>query len=128
MYCKYCGERIEDGSRVCRYCGKEQKQKGNVHAEGDYNVNSIAIRGGTYIGSKARTPQSISISGQAGAQIKKTVGITDRSTNIDNRGGLIQRSAIGSSEGRIRICPYCGKELNLPKPPRFCPYCGEQMK
>ncbi|MCL2143696.1 MAG: zinc ribbon domain-containing protein, partial [Methanomassiliicoccaceae archaeon] len=24
-------------------------------------------------------------------------------------------------------CPYCGEELNLPKPPKFCPYCSEQL-
>ena len=51
----------------------------------------------------------------------------DRSTNVDNRGGLIQRSAIGGSEERLRICPYCGKELNFPKTSRFCPYCREQI-
>lgn len=25
-------------------------------------------------------------------------------------------------------CPYCGEELNLPKPPKFCPYCSEQLQ
>ena len=24
-------------------------------------------------------------------------------------------------------CPYCGEDLNLPKPPKFCPYCSEQL-
>ncbi len=27
----------------------------------------------------------------------------------------------------FRVCPYCGKSLNLPKTPRFCPYCGEGL-
>ncbi|MDR2866700.1 MAG: zinc ribbon domain-containing protein [Methanomassiliicoccaceae archaeon] len=27
----------------------------------------------------------------------------------------------------FRVCPYCGKELDLPKPPRFCPYCAERF-
>lgn len=26
------------------------------------------------------------------------------------------------------ICPYCGKDLNLPKNPRFCPYCKEKLQ
>ena len=25
------------------------------------------------------------------------------------------------------ICPYCGKELKLPKTPHFCPYCKEKL-
>jgi len=25
-------------------------------------------------------------------------------------------------------CPYCGEELNLPRPPKFCPYCSEQLQ
>jgi HAMP domain-containing protein len=27
----------------------------------------------------------------------------------------------------ISCCPYCGKELNFPKPPKFCPYCREKL-
>ena len=27
----------------------------------------------------------------------------------------------------IQICPYCGKALNFPKPPKFCPYCKEKL-
>ena len=27
----------------------------------------------------------------------------------------------------MSICPYCGKALNFPKPPKFCPYCKEQI-
>lgn len=29
---------------------------------------------------------------------------------------------------KFRMCPYCGKELNLPKPPNFCPYCAERFR
>jgi rubrerythrin len=67
----------------------------------------------------------INYGGDSITEIKSHI---DRSTNVDNRGGLIQRSSIGGGEERIRICPYCGKELNFPKPPRFCPYCGEQLE
>ena len=27
----------------------------------------------------------------------------------------------------FKMCPYCGKSLNLPKTPRLCPYCGEGL-
>ena len=23
------------------------------------------------------------------------------------------------------VCPYCGEDIDLPKPPKFCPYCRE---
>ena len=26
------------------------------------------------------------------------------------------------------VCPYCGEEINLPKPPKFCPYCREPFQ
>jgi rRNA maturation protein Nop10 len=38
----------------------------------------------------------------------------------------VQRD-ISNNAGMFRICPYCGKELDLPKPPRFCPYCAERF-
>lgn len=41
---------------------------------------------------------------------------------------VIHRSSIGgTAQKKICICPYCGEELNFPKPPKFCPYCREQM-
>ncbi|MCJ7571492.1 MAG: SPFH domain-containing protein [Candidatus Thermoplasmatota archaeon] len=30
-------------------------------------------------------------------------------------------------KGTFNICPYCGKDLNLPKTPKFCPYCKEKF-
>ena len=33
-----------------------------------------------------------------------------------------------SGEGTVfKICPYCGREFDLPKQPRFCPYCAERF-
>ena len=32
------------------------------------------------------------------------------------------------SAGGFSICPYCGKDLNLPKTPLFCPYCKEKLQ
>jgi HAMP domain-containing protein len=37
------------------------------------------------------------------------------------------KAAPASSAEGIKICPYCGKELNFPKPPKFCPYCKELL-
>jgi rRNA maturation endonuclease Nob1 len=38
----------------------------------------------------------------------------------------VQRNAQDS--GMFIACPYCGKALDLPKPPRFCPYCAERLQ
>jgi membrane protease subunit (stomatin/prohibitin family) len=44
--------------------------------------------------------------------------------------GPAPSSAEAKGEGAaaaFSICPYCGKDLNLPKTPRFCPYCKERL-
>ena len=28
---------------------------------------------------------------------------------------------------QLSMCPFCGKDLNFPKTPKFCPYCREQI-
>lgn len=33
----------------------------------------------------------------------------------------------GHEQDNFKICPYCGKELNLPESPRFCPYCEKKL-
>jgi len=38
-----------------------------------------------------------------------------------------QAAAPGGAKTFSR-CPYCGEDLNLPKPPKFCPYCSEQLQ
>ena len=37
----------------------------------------------------------------------------------------IPRNADGGE--MFSVCPYCGRSLELPKPPRFCPYCAERF-
>ncbi len=32
-----------------------------------------------------------------------------------------------AAPGRYAACPYCGKDLALPKTPKFCPYCKEPL-
>jgi len=55
------------------------------------------------------------------------VGKVGDDVKIEN--SVIQRSNIGGGKQvpQISICPYCGKELDFPKPPKFCPYCREQI-
>ena len=31
------------------------------------------------------------------------------------------------SDSQISMCPFCGKNLNFAKTPKFCPYCREQI-
>jgi len=55
--------------------------------------------------------------------------VGDDSTVIKD--SVIHRSQIGKQEQSgnkiFKKCPYCGEELNLPKPPKLCPYCGEPL-
>jgi membrane protease subunit (stomatin/prohibitin family) len=37
----------------------------------------------------------------------------------------VEGAVTSSPGGAFNACPYCGKELNLPKTPRFCPFCKE---
>ena len=58
--------------------------------------------------------------------VKVDIGTIDQSTKISD--SVVHRSTIGgTSQKRISICPYCGEDLNFPKPPKFCPYCKEQI-
>jgi len=49
----------------------------------------------------------------------------DNSTRIKD--SVIQRSNIGEID-TFKVCPYCGKKLELPSEPIFCPYCGKRMR
>jgi hypothetical protein len=54
------------------------------------------------------------------------VGKIGDDVNIEN--SVIQRSNIGGKQGPpISICPYCSKELDFLKTPKFCPFCREQI-
>jgi hypothetical protein len=55
------------------------------------------------------------------------VGKVGDDVKIEN--SVIQRSNIGGGKQvpQISICPYCGKDLDFPKPPKFCPFCREQI-
>lgn len=52
----------------------------------------------------------------------------DNSQEITVKDSVLQRSSIGgSSQRRIKICPYCGEKLDFPEVPKFCPYCEKQI-
>lgn len=42
--------------------------------------------------------------------------------------GAAAPAAAGGAGKTFSRCPYCGEELNLPKPPKYCPYCSEQLQ
>ena len=43
-------------------------------------------------------------------------------------GAVVSRGRVSTGAApSITCCPYCGKELNFPKPPKFCPYCKEKL-
>jgi len=43
-------------------------------------------------------------------------------------GGVVSRGQVSAgASSSMSCCPYCGKELNFPKPPKFCPYCKEKL-
>jgi hypothetical protein len=54
-------------------------------------------------------------------KIDESIHITD---SVVNRTNITQKSNYSC----FSICPYCGKELNLQKSPKFCPYCREQIQ
>lgn len=49
---------------------------------------------------------------------KITIKSDDRIKNNSN----IKKESV-----KFNICPYCGKNLDLPKTPNFCPYCKEKL-
>jgi HAMP domain-containing protein len=43
-------------------------------------------------------------------------------------GAVVSRGQVSAgAPPAISCCPYCGKELNFPKPPKFCPFCKEKL-
>jgi HAMP domain-containing protein len=43
-------------------------------------------------------------------------------------GAVVSRGQVSAGAApSITCCPYCGKELNFPKAPKFCPYCKEKL-
>jgi tetratricopeptide (TPR) repeat protein len=69
--------------------------------------------------------QSTPVSQQAPIYIQ--VGkIGDQNTSVKD--SVVYKSNLTSGQSdKIQICPYCGKDLNFPKTPRFCPFCKEQI-
>ena len=49
----------------------------------------------------------------------------DRSIEIKD--SVLVRSNLNSTAETFKNCPYCGKDFDLPKTPKFCPYCKERL-
>ena len=101
---------------------------GNIASNGSINVTGI---GHIINGSRIDKVGDISVKGSNITGIRNTqimYSDNSKSTVVDNRDGIMQRSNIGNSSNKpFSKCPYCGEGLNLPKTPKFCPHCGEQM-
>jgi len=55
-----------------------------------------------------------------------TMNETKGTKVIDNDAAA--KTDVGRQEKPLfNICPYCGKELQLPKIPNYCPYCREKL-
>lgn len=58
MYCRFCGKKIEDDSRFCKYCGKNLKTKSkasNSSSTHSYSYSSNSNeRNGTYRGTDGK--------------------------------------------------------------------------
>lgn len=69
------------------------------------------------------------LKGKESVRIDSLVQNMDRSSTVVIKDSVLNRTSIdaGGLPGTLQICPYCGKELSFPKPPRFCPYCKEQL-
>ncbi len=113
---------IED--RQCVFCGIECTaefliEHGHTNTD-DHRINRKIKK---ILDKKDLSEQSTKESSPVHIEIGK---VGDEKITVKD--SIIQRSSIGgASQKRISICPYCGEELNFPKPPRFCPYCKEQI-
>jgi len=38
------------------------------------------------------------------------------------------RKKADEGEETFTCCPYCGRDLNLPRTPKYCPYCKEELR
>ena len=58
--------------------------------------------------------------GKVGDDISTIKDSVVQHTDIGGKGNVLETKS-------FKICPYCGKDLNLPKTPKFCPYCGDTL-
>ena len=80
------------------------------------NPTIINVQGNLYQGSVSHKT-TIADDVLEGGAIKATDSVVSR-----------KDSTRENQSGSFTVCPFCGKELNLPKTPSFCPYCGELLK
>jgi len=45
--------------------------------------------------------------------------------SVEIRDSVLLRSKVGDS---LKVCPYCGKRLEIADEPNFCPYCTQRIR
>lgn len=79
----------------------------------------------------AGTIVNIGMVGQIIGQVSGDV-VGQGAVKSEIKDSVVMRSQIGgaqpsSAQPEFKVCPYCGRELDLPKPPKFCPFCREPL-
>lgn len=130
---------IELDSRLCFDGLKNIRRDGTIPAK---IMNIVATKAEEEIGhmrdfTKEDGLRIDKLVDQRGAHVgdvvsEKVGSKTEVKDSIVYKSGLGKKStedgaATGEGSG-FRICPYCGKELNFPKPPKFCPFCEEKIR
>jgi hypothetical protein len=131
--CRKCGAGIQAGQKICSKCGsnlEDLKREHDLRIAKNYEValkydDAIAIYDKYEMWEDAGRCRRLK-QRMTSPQTKVDIGTIDRSTKISD--SILTRSTVGgdSTQG-FSVCPYCGKDLDFPKPPRFCPYCKEQL-
>lgn len=103
--CLGCGSQIGLQFLVCPYCQKPVGQGGAQHPGQPNVVLNV---------------------GQIGASQSSTTTNVHDSVVQGSVAAPAQQTQAGPKQ--FKRCPYCGEELNFPKPPKFCPYCNEQLQ
>jgi membrane protease subunit (stomatin/prohibitin family) len=133
MTCGKCGNKIHPGAKVCGKCGsnlKELAKENDLFKAKNYETAlkfeaAVAIYEKYQMWEDAGRCRRLKHRMEA-PQTTVDIGTIDQSTRISD--SVVTKSSISSGPGQgFSVCPYCGKSLNFPKPPKFCPYCSEQL-
>lgn len=98
--------------------------------------SQVIVAQNVQIGDTITVRDSVVQGSQLGGAAAK--GAAVGSSNIDVKDSVVFKSQVGGDApapapqgqppaGGFRMCPYCGKALDFPKPPKFCPFCTEKL-
>jgi hypothetical protein len=131
--CGKCGNRIDLAAKVCGKCGANLSElaRGNDLKKAKNYETALKFEAAVAIYEKYQMWEDAGRCRRMKHRLEApqtTVDIEtiDQSTKISD--SVVTKSTIGGGSGQgFSVCPYCGKSLNFPKPPKFCPYCSEQL-